>query len=267
MPLFANLAYQSGATPASILFLRFTMAAVFMILWAFLRKIPFPRGQTLLLLMVIGAVGYAGMALSYFTALTLAPAGMVAILLYLYPVIVVVVSIVFLRHPIMKLDVIALVLALAGTALVIGMDLGGKPLGIVLGIVAAILYALYVIVGTKVTRNTNAFTSTAVMIASASLAFGGLVSLQGFHFPTTAAGWWAVIALAIISTVVAIGTFWAGLKRIGPIKACMFSTLEPVVTVMLSVMFLGEVLTIPKIIGGVMVMITAVLLTRNELSN
>ena len=54
MPFFANLAYRSGVTPTSLLFLRFGIAAVLM--WALLlyKHNPLPRGKTLLGLMLMG---------------------------------------------------------------------------------------------------------------------------------------------------------------------------------------------------------------------
>ena len=266
MPIFANLAYQSGATPISVLFLRFTGAAIVMIIWGWQRKCPLPRGKTLLILALLGCLGYAGQSFSYFTALTFAPAATVALLLYLYPVLVTGLSVLFFRHRLTKLDLLALVFALTGTVLVIGMEVGGKLPGILLSLAAACIYAAYIIVSTHVTRTMNAFSSAAVIITAASVVYGGLVAWQGLHLPATPRGWGAVAALTLISTVLAIVTFLAGLKRIGPVKSSMLSTLEPVVTVIFAVIFLGESLTLPKIIGGLMVLTTAILLARNEIT-
>lgn len=264
MAIFAKWAYQAGVSPISALFLRFTLAGIFMLTVMFLRKIPFPRGKTLFGLFLMGFIGYTGQSFSYFTALTLAPAGMVAILLYLYPVLVTILSLIFLKHRMTRLDVIALLLALIGTALVIGMEIGGKPLGIAFGIAAALIYSIYIIAGTNITRHTDAFAASTVIILSTSLSYGILGIAQGIHLPTTPVGWGAVTAIALISTVVAIVTFFAGLKRIGPVNASMLSTLEPVVTVALSSLIFGETITASKIIGGAMILVTAILLAQRE---
>jgi len=44
----------------------------------------------------------------------------------------------------------------------------------------------------------------------------------------------------------------------------MISTLEPVVTVLLAVVVLGETLSIPKIIGGIMILVAVILLAKKE---
>ena len=59
-------------------------------------------------------------------------------------------------------------------------------------------------------------------------------------------------------------TFFAGLKRIDPANASMISTLEPVVTVALAVIVLGEAITMPKILGGTMILAAVALLARSE---
>ena len=82
MPVFAHFAYASGADAITMLLLRFGIAAVVMAAIMLVRKEPFPRGRVLLGLVLMGACGYAGVSLAYFMALTMASAGLVALLLY-----------------------------------------------------------------------------------------------------------------------------------------------------------------------------------------
>src|SRR5258706_13688955 len=48
LPIFARLAYAAGATPTTVLLLRFFLAAIVMVFVMIVRKIPFPRGRVLL---------------------------------------------------------------------------------------------------------------------------------------------------------------------------------------------------------------------------
>jgi drug/metabolite transporter (DMT)-like permease len=73
-----------------------------------------------------------------------------------------------------------------------------------------------------------------------------------------------VVAIALVSTAFAVVAFFAGLKRIDPANASMISTLEPVVTVALAVMVLGETMTLYKILGGMMILAAVLLLARRE---
>jgi drug/metabolite transporter (DMT)-like permease len=172
---------------------------------------------------------------------------------------------IFLKKPVTTFKIAALSMTFAGTMLIIGLDSGnGQILGIVLGITAAVLYSIYIVVGSKVILNAGAFSASTVVIISAGVIFSGVVAVKGVHFPATLTGWIAVFAIALVSTALAIVTFFAGLKKIDPANASMISTLEPVVTVLLAVMVLGETVSIPKILGGIMILVAVVLLAKKE---
>jgi len=265
MAIFARIAYDAGSDPITVLFLRFTIAGIFMLAIMVAKGMAYPRGHTLVTLAFMGALGYVGLSFAFFTALTMAPAGLVAILLYLYPAFVTLLTTVFLKKPVTLLKFAALSLTFGGTLLIIGLDSGsGQNLGIVLAITAAVLYSVYIVVGSKVISNAGAFQASTVVIISAGVAFSGIVAVKGVKFPGTALGWVSVFAIALVSTSLAIVAFFAGLKRIDPANASMISTLEPVVTVALAVVVLGETLTLHKILGGGMILAAVLLLTRGE---
>jgi drug/metabolite transporter (DMT)-like permease len=263
--IFARFAYEAGTNPITLLFLRFGIASICMISIILVRKNPLPHGQILIGLVLMGALGYVGQSFCYFTGLTLASAGLVALLLYLYPAIVTVISLIFLKEPVSKLKTTALVLALAGTVLTIGPAGGGQPLGIILSLGAAFIYSIYILVGSKIVKQGTAIQSSTVIIISAAVVYGGLISVQGPVFPVTLLGWISVIALALISTVLAVVTFLAGLERVGPTNAATLSTIEPVVTVVLASLILGETITPLRILGGMMILLAVIFLARGEL--
>jgi len=263
--IFARFAYEAGTNPITLLFLRFGIASICMIFIILVRKNPLPRGRILIGLVLMGALGYVGQSFCYFTGLTLASAGLVALLLYLYPAIVTVISVIFLKEPVSKLKITALVLALAGTVLTIGPAGGGQPLGIILSLGAAFIYSIYILDGSKIVKQGTAIQSSTVIIISAAVVYGGLISIQGPAFPVTLSGWISVIALALISTVLAVVTFLAGLERVGPTNAATLSTIEPVVTVTLASLVLGEIITPLRIAGGMMILLAVIFLARGEL--
>ncbi len=166
MPIFARLAYSSGADPITILLLRFGIAAVVMMGIMLLSKTPFPRGLVLLELILLGAIGYVGESLAYFTALTMASPGLVALLLYIYPALVTALSAIFLKEHLTTIKVVALFLALSGTVLTIQITSGGSITGILLGIAAAVDYAIYILLGSRIVRRSGSIGSTSMIIAS-----------------------------------------------------------------------------------------------------
>ncbi len=262
--IFARFAYEAGTNPITLLFLRFGISSLCMLFITGLRSAPFPRGRILLGLILMGAVGYFGQSFCYFTALTYTPAGLVALLLYLYPAIVTILAVAILKETVSKRKILALMLALVGTALTIGPAGGGEPLGIVLSLGAALIYSVYILIGSKIIEQGTAIPSSTVIITSATVMYGGLIAIKGASFPTTWFGWTSVGAVALISTVLAIVTFLAGLKRVGPTNAATLSTIEPVVTVMLAALVLDEAITPLRVAGGIMILAAVILLTRSR---
>jgi drug/metabolite transporter (DMT)-like permease len=264
LAIFGRYAYADGLDVLTVLFLRFSLSAVVMTFFLVTRREPLPRGLTLLQLVGMGAIGYVGQAFSYLTALKYASAGLVALLLYLYPAFVVILSTIWLREPITRSKTVALGLALVGAALTVEPE-GGQVLGVVLAISAAAIYSVYIMVGTQVLKQVSTIQSSTVILAAAGVMSGLLMMGNGAHLPATGAGWAAIGSMALIATVLPVVTFLAGLERVGPTNAAMLSTLEPVVTVLLAAMLLGETLRPIALLGGGFILVAVLLLTRSEL--
>ncbi len=264
LPIFARVAFASGVDTSTLLLLRFSLAAA--IMWVVLaaRGAALPRGKGLAMLAGMGAIGYAGQAFSYFTAVSLGSAGLAALLLYLYPALVAILSRVVFRHPLSGAQVLAIGMALVGSLLTIGRAGDGTPLGVFFGVLAALIYSVYILTGGRLPAGITATASTAVVSSSAAVVFAGVVLARGAHLPRTPLGWVAVLAIAIVCTVLAVAFFLAGLERLGPVRASVFSTLEPATTLVLAAVLLGEQLTLLRVAGGALILGAVLLLARHE---
>jgi drug/metabolite transporter (DMT)-like permease len=138
-------------------------------------------------------------------------------------------------------------------------------MGILLALSAALIYAVYIMVGSVVMQKVSAIQSSTVIFASAGAVFGMLIAIRGPSWPTTQAGWLSVLAIALIATVIPVATFLAGLKRIGPTDASMLSTFEPVVTILLAALLLGESLQPATLLGGGLILAAVLLITYGEI--
>jgi len=261
LAIFGRFLYADGLDTFTMLFLRFGFAAVFMTIFLLFRKEKLPRGKTLLLLIGMGGLGYVGQSFAYLSAIKYASAGLVALLLYLYPTFVFILSVMVLREKVTGLKIAALILALIGTALTVD-PAGGQVIGILLAIAAALIYSVYIIVGTEVMKHVSAVQSSLVIFASAGAVYGILMSVNGAHFPATSTGWLGIVGIVFVATVIPVATFLAGLERIGPTNAAMLSTLEPVVTVFLAGLLFSERLGTITILGGCLILVAVILLTR-----
>jgi drug/metabolite transporter (DMT)-like permease len=262
LPIFAREAYAAGVDASTLLLLRFSVAAVVMWVLVAVRRARLPRGRGLAALVGMGALGYAGQAFCYFTALTLASAGLTALLLYLYPALVAILARVVFRQPLSTAQAGAVALALAGTALTIGRVGDGQPLGIVFGLLAALIYAVYIMTGSRLPPDVGSAASTAVITTSAAAVYAAIAVIHGVRLPSGPAGWLAVLAIAILGTVIAIAFFLAGLARLGPVRASTYSTLEPAFTVVLAALLLGERVTVLRALGGALILAAVLILAR-----
>ncbi len=265
LAIFGRYVYDDGMNIYTVLLLRFGISASFMTVILLLRKEHFPRGKILGQLVGMGALGYVGQSFMYLTAINYASAGLVALLLYLYPFFVAILATIFLREKITRVKILALILALIGTALTVG-PVSGQLIGVLMAITAALIYSIYIIVGTNVMKHVTAVQSSTVIFASAGAVYGLLTLINGVQFPASSSGWLAMLGIIIISTIIPVVTFLAGLERIGPTNAAMLSTLEPVVTVLLAAWLFGEKLLPIVMLGGGIILVAVVLLTKAEMS-
>ena len=263
LAIFGRFLYADGLDTFTMLFLRFGLAGLLMFIILLIRREKFPRGKILLQLIGMGALGYVGQSFSYLTAIKFASAGLVALLLYLYPTFVFILSVIVFHEKVTWIKIAAIILALIGTALTVD-PAGGQFVGILLAIAAALIYSVYIIIGTNVMKHVSPVQSSLVIFASAGTVYGLLMAFNGVHLPSTNSGWASIAGIVLVATVIPVVTFLAGLERIGPTNAAMLSTLEPVVTVLLAALMFGERLQSIALFGGAMILIAVILLTRGE---
>ena len=263
-PIFARIAYNAGANPNTFLFIRFAIAATVLALIMVFRDFQWPRGRLLTSLILIGGVCFAGLNLSFYTALTLAPVNLVIVIAYMYPALVTLLSALFLKQPITNQKIAALFLTLVGVMVTTGLDWGGQYFGIFLAISTAVFYSAYFTFGSLSIRKAGPVPSSTVIFISVAVVYGVLMIIQGFKLPTALSGWTAIILCALFSTVFGIVCLYEGLKRIDPANTAMISTLEVVVATALAVLILGETMSLSKIIGACMIISAVIILGKSE---
>ena len=263
MAIFGKLAYGEGATVATLLAVRFSLAAV--VFWAIVlaggggaRREPCGvRRRDLGIAVALGACGYALQAGCYFAALTRIDASLLSLMLYTYPAIVAAAAVALGRERIDARRVAALALASGGLVCVVaGAGTGAiDPVGAALGLAAACVYTTYILVSEGVAGRMRPMTLSAIVCTGAAVSLTAGGTLLGEFHPgaLTAAGWGWLTCLGGVSTVAAISLFFAGLRRVGPTAASILSTVEPVVTVVLAAAVFGELLSPVQLAGGALV--------------
>ncbi|MGV9601358.1 DMT family transporter [Streptosporangium sandarakinum] len=274
MAIFGKLAYDAGVSPGALLLVRFTLAAVLLGIVLLVRpglrraasgsprgeaagRPTMTRGRASAIAIGLGAIGYATQAGLFFSALQLMDASLLALILYTYPIMVTVVAVLLGRDRLTPARGAALAAASGGTLLVL-LGAGGMsfhPLGALLAFTSAIAYTAYVLVADTVVHRLAPVVLSALVMTGAAGTLGARALLtSGVDLGFGVSGWLWLACIAVVSTVVAMLAFFAGLKRTGPSTAAILSTFEPVVTAALAALILGESLTPVQFAGGALVL-------------
>ncbi|CAB4628606.1 MAG: EamA family transporter [Actinobacteria bacterium] len=264
LPWFARTAYDHGTEPLGMLAVRFTFASILLLAVHSFRKkeISLPSKKLSIQLFLLGAVGYAPQATFFFFGVERIDTSLATVIFYTYPAFVVLASwVVFRQTPSVRMAV-CLIVAVLGTALTAGQISTGSGLGVALMFGASIWYTGYILISSKITGQSGAFVSLTYVMVGAAVSHLLLLALLRPSLPQDTTGWLAVFAAAIISTVVAMGFFFAGVSRIGPGEAAVFSTIEPVVSIAVGVYALDENLTTTRIIGALCVLVSVAVLAQ-----
>jgi drug/metabolite transporter (DMT)-like permease len=263
MPVFGKLAFQAGVGVATLLAVRFAVAAP--LLWGLAAArgaLPRARRGVVARALALGAVGYAAQSGLYFLALERMDAGPLSLILYTYPALVTGAAILLGREPANRRRLAALVVASGGLVLVLaGGGAGGFDLlGAALGAGAALAYTTYILVSDGVTAELEPLPLAALVTTGAAVTLTATALLTGSFSTGFAGGGWLWLALAaVVSTVLAVVLFFSGMSRVGPSTAAILSTLEPPVTVALAFLTFGQALGGVQLAGALAVLSAAVL--------
>ena len=266
--ILAKVAYSVGFEVYQLLAFRFVVASLGM--WGIalaLRQNPLrlPR-RRLLQLFALGAAVYTAQSLTYFLALQALPASLCILIVYIYPSLVVIAGWLFLRRSITRWHGIALMSSFLGVVLLLGGARFTLAWALIFAIVAPIIYTTYILLGERLMASVPAVGASAVIFTGAALAFCALGAFsRQLVLPRGASGWAVGIGIAVVPTMIAISFFMAGLPRIGANRASLLSTWEPVVTVLLAVILLGDRLSLVQAVGGLLVLLAVVVVQAAHL--
>ncbi|WP_247730742.1 DMT family transporter [Halovivax limisalsi] len=263
--VLGKYASAAGLSIPTVLTYRFLGGTLcFWALVAYSGKLRVLRGRALGVAVLLGAGFYAAQSGLYFLGLEYMTAGLVGLVIYTYPVLVVVLSYVFLDERITRYTVVGLALALGGVAVVSGVDpAGADPRGVAVVLAAALVYAGYYVTSHVALDDVDAQTLTAYVLPSAGVSFVvfGLAT-DSLTIPTTGYQVTILAAVALLATAIPIGAFFAGLAYIGASRASIISSLEPATAVLLGVILLDEPLAAATIAGGLLVLVGVLVIQR-----
>lgn len=263
--LFVKLVYAEGFSVPQALAWRFSVAAL--LLWS----ITLARGSWRRPLrdyrdaVLLGLTGFAPQAGMFFMAVRYLDPGLASLLLYLYPSFVVIFGALFMHVVPRKAQVAAVILSLIGCAMTLWTR-GSYPLiGYFWGLSVAILYAGYLVLSEKIVSRLDPLFATTNLMSAAALVYWIITLASGtVRFPGSATTVLGILGIGTLATVVPILTLFAAIRRIGAADASLVSTVEPLFTIVLSAVLIGERLTGMQLAGGAVILGAVLVLNMKD---
>lgn len=254
-PVLVRLAFDGGASAASVGALRFVLAAAVLGLLA-RRALAAAPVRMLLPPFVLGLTIYGLETGLFFASLERIDVSLASLLMCSYPALVVAGAVVLRRERASRRRLAALAVALAGVTLVLAGGVGGAldPVGIAFALAAAVAYAAYVLVSDRLLGRTEPLVLATMLCAGAATAFALGGAATGSLAPGPPPTLLLVGAIALVATVLPIAAFLGGVRRLGPSRATILGTVEPPVTIALSALVFGERLGPLQLLGAALVL-------------
>ena len=215
--------------------------------------------------------GVFGLLLSQYTyleAINATNAGTATVLQYIGPVLVMVLVCFSGRRLPNPREALSIVLVVLGTFLLATHGnihtMVINPAGLFWGLFAACTLVLYTMLPKSIAPKYGAFMTTGL-----GTLIGGIVFLIVIHPPMTGVslpwdGWLAVAGMIIVGTVIAYPLYVQGVNDVGPVKASMLASVEPVSAAVISALWLGSEFVMLDIVGFVCIIATVFLLAKPE---
>lgn len=183
------------------------------------------------------------------------------------PVIVAILSVVLLREPLSRPQLLALVGALIGTSLLIGrppeMEGGNGTLGVLYALGCALGIAVHAMGSRRVAGRVHALVVLAIGFSVGAIALAPFVFVRGLHPEADLTAWALLVYLATVPSFVAYFFYQRGLRDVPASMATIVTLLEPLVAAVLAWFFFDERLGVIGLAGGALLLISIwVLSTR-----
>ena len=177
---------------------------------------------------------------------------------YFAPALVTALCPVLFREKLTKRQLLCFVMATAGVVMITGVSsLESKRdlIGVLLGLGAAVLYATVILLN-KFIRGVGGIHRTFLQFLSAIvILIPYVLSTSGITLGTlTGKGWINLLIVGLIHTGITYCLYFSSLKELPGQKAAILSYIDPLVAVLVSVLVLGEDMTLTQIIGGLLIL-------------
>ena len=271
-PILIKLSYAAApVSPVTLLFLRMVLSLPFFVAvgWWLRKQEPRLAPRDWMAVAGLGFIGYYGASFLDFIGLQYVGAGVGRLILFLYPTLVLLISLFFLHKKPTRRQIGALFLTYAGMALVVSRQVHGGAegrlfaFGAALVFASALLYAVYLVAGGELIKRVGSmrFTAYSMMVATlpAVVQFFILEPSSALQLPASI--WIYSIILATFSTVLPLFLQAEALRRIVATEFGLIGALGAGSVAVTSSIGLDEPFTWAQAVGGALVIVGVLLVS------
>jgi drug/metabolite transporter (DMT)-like permease len=260
MPILTKSLYgETGVDPFFFLMIRYLIAAILM--WVYLF---FYRNHTwqvinraTFALVLKTSCCYIIVTATYFVALQFIDAAFNSLLFFTFPVFTPFLGLLFFKERLRFINVLAAIVGFLGCLMIIGgyhiKGLSGEAFGIIMGLVSGAAYAVYTLLGQKVTVKLEPLTVITLNVTIIAVFFFMIRGNWFWTVPHSIKVYLIAAIIAIISTILANTFYFKAIKAVGALKAGIFSSFEPLFTAVLAIIFLGERMGLTQWVGALFI--------------
>ena len=178
---------------------------------------------------------------------------------YFAPIIVTIVCPFLFHEKLTKKQIICFVMSTLGVFLITGVpdfqNMGRDTIGILFGLSAAVFYATVILLN-KFIKNVTGIHRTYLQFLAAIITLIPYVACtSGFHIGSLdGKGWINLLIVGLIHTGITYCLYFSSLKELPGQEAAILSYIDPLMAVVISVAILGESISLPQIIGGILIL-------------
>jgi drug/metabolite transporter (DMT)-like permease len=266
----AKYLFNGGITAFQLIQMRTTLAFIGLLFWLCLRYRTLLKisPKSLSYFIGLGTFGIGSAQFFYLLAISKINVAAAILLHYTGPVFVALYVVLVQRQKLSHNSTMAIIGTLIGCFLVVGaynLELFAINWGgIIAGLTAAVAFAVYSISSDYGMRTYSPWTVLLYGMLFAALMWNILhPPLEAFLHMYSPIQWGCILFIGIFGTIFPFGLYFEGIKRIQPTHASITATLEPISAGVIAALFLGEVMVPLQIIGGLIVIVSIIILQSN----
>ncbi len=264
IPLLAVTAYSDGFNPYTFSLFRFAFGTIEIFIFLKIMKINYKIEKNMYFkIFKTSFIGYSLMIVTLVMSYNYMATGLATTLHFIYPVAVMVASIIVFKDKVSWKKIAALVVSMTGIIFLMG--LGSfksiSLIGVILAFVSGLFYAYYVLsISYSKLKDFNSFVlAFYISLFSAFILLFGSFITGNFDLNIGYKGILSTALVALICNLIGMVAFQAGLKVISATAATIFSTFEPVTSLIIGVLVLSEVLIWYHYVGSLLIIISVVI--------